>query len=118
MTISITDGTTTEHPVMVLGYESSSDSRNVFHDILGGTRDVSLVADGPRAGTLDLFFLTEATAEAARQLLRTAARFTYSDDERPTVAMSFVRKGTLRMTLDPDTRTRWTVSVGFEEVNS
>lgn len=115
---TISDGTTTITPDLVLGYSTQQAGRNVIHDILGrGDPDVSLAPAASRAGTLNLFFLTEADAEQCRQLHAQAAVFTYTADDNTTTSMRYVvDQGGIGPALDDQTRRRWTVSVAYREV--
>lgn len=115
---TITDGTTTIAPELVLGYETSQAGRNTFHDILDRAEpDVSIAPAGLRSGSLTLFFLTADDAEACRQMHSRPAVFTYTPDDNPTTAMSYVLDdGGVRTALDDQTRRRWTVTVSYREV--
>lgn len=115
---TISDGTTTITPALVLGYETQQPGRNVFHDVLGrADADVSLAPPAPRTGTLQLFFLTEAEAEACRELHNQPAVFTYTATDNATTTMRYVVDSSgVRVALDDQTRKRWTVSVAYREV--
>lgn len=116
---TITDGTTTIAPALVMGYRTSQPGRNAFHDILGRPDpDVSLAPAGLRRGTLTLFFLTEADAEACRQLHSNPAVFTYTADDNTTTSMRYVLDDAgVSPALDDQTRRRWTVDVAYREVS-
>lgn len=118
MATTISDGTTTIHPEQVLGYESARPGGNLVHTILDGSIAVSLRPAGLRTGTLELLFPLEADAAAAEELHRTAASFTLTEPDRPTIAMSYVLAdgGELGRALDDETRDHWVVSVDFQEV--
>lgn len=115
---TITDGTTTITPELVLGYETAQEGRTIVHDILGRPDpDVSLAPTTTRAGTLELFFATADDAEQARVMHTQAAVFTYTATDNPTTSMRYVvAGGGLRVSLDDRTRRRWTVSVAYREV--
>jgi hypothetical protein len=114
---TITDGTTVITPELVLGYETTQASRNIVHEVLGRPDpDVTLAPAGTRSGTLSLFFLTEADAEAARVLHTAASTFTLTDADRPAMGMVYVTAGAITVTLDDQTRERWTVAVEYREV--
>jgi hypothetical protein len=121
MGATITDGTTTITPVLVLGYAASQTARNIFHDILDRPDpDVSLAPATLRSGTLRLLFDTTADAEAARAFHAQAARFIYVDADEPTASMVYALadSGTLDIELDPDTLSKCTLAVPFREVAS
>lgn len=115
---TISDGTTSIHPALVLGYESTRTSRNRMHRILGGGIAVSLGAADLRAGTLELFFPLEADAAAAEALHSAASSFTLTEPDRTTVEMAYVlaEDGELSRELDEDTRDHWVVSIEYQEV--
>jgi len=103
-------------PDLVLGYEATRAGRNVFHDIIGrADPDVSLQPAAPRAGTLELFFLTEAQAALAVDVHASPAVFTLTDSTFPTIGMRYVVDGSIGIKLD---NTRWIVSVDYREVPS
>lgn len=114
---TISDGTTTITPVLTLGYESSRDSRNIFHDVIGRDYpDVTLRAASLRHGTLTYLFETEADSLACEQLHRADSTFTVTDDDRDSIGMAYVVSGSITRTLDDDTRDLWTVAVDFQEI--
>lgn len=117
--ITVNDGTsTTTSPVLVLGYQTSRESQNVVHDLIGGGIAVTLVRPRPRAGTLELFYVTEAAAHAAAELHAGETSFTFTDTERTTVAMTYVVDGSVGVELDDESREYWTVSVDYQEVEA
>lgn len=118
MAASITDGTTTIHPDLVLGYRSTRQAGSTVHEILDGSIAVSLRQAGLRAGKLALFFVTETDAAAAEQLHTVAARFTLTEPDRTTIGMQYAVVGEISRELDKDTRDRWVVEIGFQEVTA
>ncbi len=115
--ITVNDGSTaTLSPALVLGYETSRESQNIVHDIIGGGIAVTLIRPRPRSGTLHLFFLTEPDAFNALNKHALEATFTLSDSDRPGVNMTYVADGTADLALDDQTRLRWVVSIGYQEV--
>lgn len=114
----ISDGTTTITPTLVLGYEASTESRNVFHQIIDrAAPDVSLSPDSLRNGRLQMFFDERTAAWEAHALHTQSAVFTLVDGDVPEANMSYVREGGMSITLDPQTRVRWLLNVGFQEVS-
>lgn len=117
--ITVNDGTaTTTSPALVLGYDTSRESLNIVHDIIGGGIAVTLIRPRPRQGTLELFYTTEAGAFAALSLHSRESTFTLSDTDRPAVSMTYVADGSMSLSLDTETRTRWVLSVGYQEVET
>lgn len=116
-TITVQDGTgATTSPVLVLGYETARESRNIVHDTLDGGIAVSMIPPRPRSGVLRLFYLDEATAAAALELHGRDAYFTLDSDERPSISMAYIIRDALELRLDEDTRERWTLDVGYQEI--
>lgn len=113
---TITDGTTTIAPALVLGYDTAQPTRNVFHDILGRPDpDVSLAPAALRSGTLSLLFLTAGEAQAARAVVTDAVVLTLTDVDVPETDMRFVVSGDIATTLDTETYL-WTIDVPYREV--
>ncbi|WP_433586364.1 hypothetical protein [Microbacterium hydrocarbonoxydans] len=115
--ITVNDGTgATSSPALVLGYKTSRQSQNIVHDIIGGGIAVTLIRPRPRAGTLELFYLTEAAAFDALAKHARESTFTLTDTERPSVNMTYATEGAIDLALDDQGRKRWIVSVGYQEV--
>jgi len=106
----------TTEPTLVLGYESSRPASTIVHQRLGGATDVLVRPAGLRTGTLRLFYYLEYDAAAAEDMLAKAASFTLNETDRYTINMEFVLSGTLTRYLDDQTRDRWVVEVGYQEV--
>lgn len=122
-TITSFDGTESTTPTLVLGYDAGRETGTVVHRILGGEVAVVMPFDSaPRDGTLELFYETEVDAQAGLALHAgiTASGVVpileLASDDRPTLDMTYVPTGRLRIMLDPETRDRWIVYVPFQEV--
>ncbi len=104
-------------PVALSGYEPSFEVRNIVHTIMGREDpDITFRPAGLRNGTLPLEFATEADAWDAVSVFRTPQVFALGNSDIPSMDMSFVvATGEIRPELDT-TRTRWTLSVPFQEV--
>lgn len=118
----ITSGAAVIAPTIILGYESSRETRTVVHPILGRPApDATLRPAGLRTGRLELGF-TAATAEAdsaaAETILSAAATFTLVSADRTTAQMAFVlpEGGRLSRALDDSTRNAWVVSFDWTEI--
>lgn len=115
-------GAPTTSPSLIIGFESSRPSRNVFHAVLrNGTPadDVALRAAGPRVGQLTYLYsaaTSEADSAAAEQMHRGPYLFTVTDQDRPTVNMTYAVDGNIVRTLDQETGAAWTLQVDFREV--
>lgn len=118
MTSSIiaNNGAGSTAPTLILGYETGRESRNVVHDLIGGGIAVALVAPRPRSGDLRLFYPAEADAWAALALHSHESTFSLTDSDRPGVGMTYVANGRIALALDDQTRTRWVVTVPYQEV--
>ncbi len=106
----------TTYPVMVLGYETDREGRNIVHDLIGGGVAVALIAPRPRSGELRLLYASEALALAAVSLHANETTFTLTNTDRPAIGMAYVVNGSVRLELDPQTRRMWTVTVPYQEV--
>jgi hypothetical protein len=109
-------GSTTPHFITV-PFETSWASRNVVHDLIGGGLAVSLVEPRPRAGQLELLYLSEAAAFAATSLHQQESTFTLVESDRVYFTMTYVVDGAVTVHLDTDTH-GWIVRVGYQEVVS
>lgn len=117
MAKTITKGATTITPTQVLGYETETQSRNIFHDILNRpAHDTSLRDDTLRSGTLRLLFESETAASEAFQFHTTAGVFSLNYDDFSTIEMLYVREGRMRLALDSDSLILWVLEVGYREV--
>lgn len=115
ITSSIVGDTTT--PTLVLGWDSRRRGGSIVHQIIGSSSvDVTLRPASPRSGTLELFYLTRATALACEAMHAKAARFTLVDTDLPEIGMQYAVTDALGVKLDEATRTRWVVSIGFEQI--
>lgn len=115
---TISDGTTTITPILIDGYESNRASRNVVHPILGtNVPAVSLRPAALRTGHLTALVENRAAAVALESVLAGANLLTFTDTDT-TLSMTFVLGGDGRIdvTLDRNTRRRWTVEFDYVEV--
>ena len=105
-------------PTQVLSYLTARRSNNVIHRILNGAIAVSTLPPQPRAGTLELFFDTEAGAAAADIFHTRSGTFALTTDDIVTGNITYVvaESGDIKRELDPQTRTRWIVTVNYQEV--
>lgn len=116
-TITASNSAGTTSPTLVLGYETTRESRNVVHDLIGGGIAVALIAPRPRSGELRLFYPVEADAWAALALHAEETTFALTDTDRPAVGMTYaVGDGGVRLGLDETTRNHWVVTVSYQEV--
>lgn len=117
-TITADDASGTTTPLLVLGYDTARQSRNIVHDLIGGGIAVALIAPRPRSGVLELLYSVEADAWAALALHARETTFTLVDTDVPDVNMSYLLNGTadLGLSLDQDTRKVWVLAVPYQEI--
>lgn len=115
---SLSNGTTTITPVVIDGFESSSEHGNVVHRILGSAEvDVLLRPATRPTGRMTLNLgADEVAAAAAEDALRTGTVWTLATGDRLTVDMRFVVTGTVQRILDADTRDVWLIVFDWQEV--
>ncbi len=115
MTTTITSGSTSIFPLLVMNYKTERDARNVFHNVIGKAEpDVSLELDGTPYGKLELFFEYKADAWDAYTALSTGVPMELSDTDTPEVNMSFCRDGRMSLNLTSD-RKRWILEIEYRE---
>ncbi|WP_182501103.1 hypothetical protein [Frigoribacterium faeni] len=108
--------TAASNPIQVVGYESNRESKNVFHDVLGGGQDAALSPAGLRTGTLTYKFLTEADAYECELMHSGTGVLKFRDDHLTTIGMAYVPDGSITRELNVEGRVFWLVSVAFREV--
>jgi hypothetical protein len=117
MATTITYNSTTITPKLVLGWETSQDTSNVIHEILGKTSpDVTLRGAKMRTGTLTTLWETATAADTCRTLHSNAGVFTLASTEVSQASMHYVVAGVVTTTLDTESVSVWTVSIDFQEV--
>ena len=117
MAITISSGTLTFSPELITAWETSQESRNVIHAIIGKSDpDVTLKPSSTRTGTLELLFLSASAANTARGVLAAGTVFTISGSESWLNGIDFVMSGSISTALVDDTRKEWTISADFTEV--
>lgn len=111
---TVTDGTTSLSPTLVLDYSTVRPARSLVHEVLGSpSPDITLRPMGTREGVLSLFCLTRADATAI-ELLHTEPRpLTFIDPDA--APMRYVVHGTVTVTYLADAD-RWRVDASFREV--
>lgn len=104
-------------PIQVVGYESSRQSANVFHEVIGRSYpDVTLRPAGLRTGTFSFLFDNEVDAAECERMHSTTAVLTLDDPEVPTAATRYVADGQISRRLDSESMVLWVVSVAYQEV--
>ena len=117
MTTTITDGTTTATPILVTGWDTERDSKNVLHDIISrADDDVTFRPAGLRNGELEVLCATLEDALALEALLAQPRKMALADTDHPLLDMSFVVDGSIGVHLDDETRLQATVTIGFQQV--
>lgn len=114
---TLTDGTTTLTPRLVLGWEGYRAARTVVHDILADPDGyVTLRPSSPEALTLQLLLDTAEESLTALTLLGSGQLLTLTIDELPTLTMNLVVVGDATRALDDQTLTRWIVTAEVRQV--
>lgn len=114
---TITSGVLSFNPTLITAWETTQESRNVVHNIIGRTDpDVTLLKAATRTGTLEMLFTSATGAETARGILANGAVFTITDSEFWLDGFDFVITGNLSAALEDTTRDLWTIRADFVEV--
>lgn len=119
MTTTLTANSVMRTPQLVLGYSSTRSAGNIVHPVIGNpSPDVTLAAAGLRTGTLSMLCLNLADALAVQSLHTGPYVVVLADSDLPALNMTYVASGTIAIALDDETRTRWTVTVDFQEISA
>jgi hypothetical protein len=114
---TISDGTTTLTPMLVLGWAAGRQARTRVHQLIGRPDpDVTLRPHALRSGTLRILCADEAAGVAMEQLHAAGVVLTLEDDDVAAAAMAYVVSGQLMTELDPVTLARWVVTADYTEV--
>jgi hypothetical protein len=114
---TITDGTTTITPDLVLGWDSTRDARTQVHPVLGRSDpEVTLRPSAVRTGRLQLWFVEQADAVAAE--LAHAGTSVWSLNAGPDAPglPAYVVSGAVTLHADGSSLDRWLVEVEYQEV--
>lgn len=119
MSTTITHNSTSIYPVLVLGWESTQETRNIVHAIIGkSSPDVTLKPAALRTGVLSTFWTTAANAETCRALHGQLGTFTLATTELSQVAMTYVVSGAITTKLDSDSQKLWVVDIEYAEITA
>lgn len=114
---TITDGTTTVTPLLILRREHTRAAGTIVHEILGRPDpDVSLAPARTRRGRHRILFSDYAHAMECDALHRGASVLVLDDTDQPANSMSYVVSGDITLTLDEQTSRRVIVEVEYREV--
>ena len=117
MTTTITDGHTTVTPTLVMGWQTSQDTRNIVHPIIGSSNpDVTIKPSNLRTGEMSLLFDTYVQADLCRALHANAAVFQLYTDDFPAANMNYVVFQEVKLTLEETGQRYWIVNIQFQEV--
>lgn len=119
ITITAQDGSDdTASPVRITRYDAPSESGNIITPLIApGAIAVTLVGDLPPAGTVTLLFNNDTDAQSCRSLLGRETSYTLTDDDRPVLDMTFVRRGSLSPVMHDELDEVWFLEVGFQEID-
>lgn len=115
----ITSGAGSTTPDLILGdsLTITQQARTIAHELMGGGTSYVFRGNGPRGGALQLFYLDEADAEAARVLHLEPVVFTIDEPDRAMIdGLAYVRTGDMSITLDSQTRERFILTINISEV--
>lgn len=116
--ITVTDSTTTLHPVLWMDYASIRKTNTRTHDLMSGASAITLAPAGPRRSTLALLFKSETDSKACEDMHATAGVLTITDPDRLTHSMQYVVVGEISRTLDKETSRVWILTVDVQEVGA
>jgi hypothetical protein len=117
MATTITTGVNIISPDLILSWESSQESRNIVHTIIGRSNpDVTLKPANLRTGTLELFFTTPEDAFECAALHADAATFLITSDQSWIDGMIYVVTDSIGQILEDTTREYWQVNVPYQEI--
>lgn len=117
MSDTITDGTTTITPALILAHESASTSTTKVHQLLSGGRAYRVGGDTSRDGRLECIFTSAADAHDARDFFAQDGKtFTRTNTDTTELSMEFVRVGQMSIQLNQQTLKHWHLVVGYSEV--
>lgn len=119
MSTTFTLGASSVVADLVTEYESSRESGNQLHPIIGRTdQDVSLKAAGLRTGSFTAVCPDLTTALALEALHAGLGVLTLASTELPGLDMTYVTSGAVSVQPDDQDIRRWSVSVDFAEVSA
>ncbi|GLK17745.1 hypothetical protein [Herbiconiux flava] len=117
ITITASAGGYVLRPLLVLGYTWTLNARNNIHPLVGSASPAVTVRPATlRSGTLRLLFANEQQAAAAELVHSLGSALTLADSDRLSAGMTYHPTGRIEIALDPETRSRWIVSVDFQAV--
>lgn len=116
-TISNSDGTVVIQPQVATLTGNTVPTQTQFHAVIGRSYPDITVRDlGMATGTIEMVFADEGDSLDAFEALRSADFWNYSDSDVESIDLNFVLSGSLSRNLDPQTRSVWLVSLGYQEV--
>lgn len=117
MSALITLGESSTEPIAVVDYETTQESGNLVHEILGSDEvDITFRPASKRRGMLRLVYDTAEAAAAGAALHTLSGILSLTYPEQPTVEMSYVvaERGQIRRRRQA--AGEWTVDVDYREV--
>ncbi|SEF13806.1 hypothetical protein [Jiangella alba] len=114
---TISDGTTTLTPLLVVGWNTTRETRTRVHVLIGRTDpDVTIRPAALRSGQLTLLVSDAPACDEMETLHASGVILTMADDDVDVADMAYVVSGPLTRELDPQTLTRWLLRFDFAEV--
>lgn len=115
---AISDGITTLHPKLWLGFKTARESRTTAHPLAGGNTAITLAPSGPRTSAIGLLFTDEQESSDCETMLATPGVLTITEPDRPTHSMQFVVTGRIERELVAETARQWIVMADVQEVGA
>jgi hypothetical protein len=114
---TVTKGATTLTPTLVVDPSYTRTSGNIVHAILGRPApDVTFAPARLRKGTHKFLCADRSAALALENLHATPGAITLVDPTIPGYGMKYVVEGEISSAVDTETRVRWIVDIGYQEV--
>lgn len=114
---TITRGTSTLTPLLVLTCTSTSSTGSTVHQLAGGGVAITVTGIGKRSGVITLLLVDSAAVVAAEIFFAAVGPFTLTDPGILTGSLTFaLGEGDLEPALDTDTQLRWTFAVPYQEL--
>lgn len=116
-TWSTYDPDTASTAIFALGYHVQRPVRTIVHDVpFAATQPVTFKPAGLRSGTIQYLFADRDACRRAEIIHSRAGYITLTDPDWPDQPMRYVPTGTVSTDLDDETRVRWILETGFQEI--
>lgn len=103
-------------PYLRLKADETIANRNIIHKLIGGGISVSFGGESKATTTLEMLFISEATALDAYTKLNTGHIFQITDYDKTSISTYFVVDGNIKREYLADTVDSWLITVDIQEV--